>query len=480
MLPVHTQPRQSHTTRGPPSSDLDSMRVFGGIERRVRLEPPGEMDIVRLETFSLRYRKSCGARPHVTAFVNSRSGGQTGRLLMQTLSEHIGAPPRAFAGTVCDLSLAPREPAATISEMARKHLDASPRLLVCGGDGTVTWILTELENCEELGGKTVPVAVLPLGTGNDLAQSLGWGGRFRARRDLLRYLEWVADARPVELDQWELVLRPHQPLPSEHKLRAGLGSHPRRVSNAQDAEQLVADMDAALPRSDLPGSALCKDVYLGFWQNYFEIGAMAKAVALVDLMRNNSWCGQCLFRWGLGKVAYAGNVPHIFCQQSVTDLLQDFQVAPEPHLALRPLCPPVCETRINGGTGRARELVFANINSFIGGMAGNFLPSASSPADGRVEVLMWRNVLAIAGTILGCTRPAHIASAGQVAFRLEEGICMEVDGEPWEMPAGVDVLVRLHRRVAMLCAPPEAHFWHGHINSSFWVQERADIPQARA
>ena len=46
------------------------------------------------------------------------------------------------------------------------------RILVCGGDGTVGWILSVLDELK----LKVSVAVLPLGTGNDLARSFGWGG----------------------------------------------------------------------------------------------------------------------------------------------------------------------------------------------------------------------------------------------------------------------------------------------------------------
>merc|ERR1719247_2304379 len=78
------------------------------------------------------------------------------------------------------------------------------RILVCGGDGTVGWVLGALETLKL--DYMPPVAILPLGTGNDLARVLGWGGAFRGG-GVITFLRQVAEARVSLLDRWTVVCR---------------------------------------------------------------------------------------------------------------------------------------------------------------------------------------------------------------------------------------------------------------------------------
>ncbi|KAH0630739.1 hypothetical protein JD844_003922 [Phrynosoma platyrhinos] len=72
------------------------------------------------------------------------------------------------------------------------------RILVCGGDGSVGWVLSEIDS---LGlHKQCQLGVLPLGTGNDLARVLGWGSLCDDDTQLLQVLEKLERATTKMLD----------------------------------------------------------------------------------------------------------------------------------------------------------------------------------------------------------------------------------------------------------------------------------------
>jgi diacylglycerol kinase (ATP) len=80
---------------------------------------------------------------------------------------------------------------------------------ILGGDGTIGSILThtsEQSFKNELKAK-MSVAVLPLGTGNDLSRTLGWGPTFTSPdvSSIIKSVGSIADE--ILLDQWDVIIQ---------------------------------------------------------------------------------------------------------------------------------------------------------------------------------------------------------------------------------------------------------------------------------
>lgn len=60
--------------------------------------------------------------------------------------------------------------------IVKQYTDSKKKTLgiICGGDGSIMWVVSELKkyNIDPL---RIPLGVLPVGTGNDFSQNLGWG-----------------------------------------------------------------------------------------------------------------------------------------------------------------------------------------------------------------------------------------------------------------------------------------------------------------
>jgi hypothetical protein len=96
-------------------------------------------------------------------FVNRLSGGNQGTQTLTNLRPLLN-PLQIFDVHQCD------------SVAVLRAFSVLPRLrvLVAGGDGTVAAIIKSSLHLDP--DKRPPIAILPLGTGNDLARTLGWGG----------------------------------------------------------------------------------------------------------------------------------------------------------------------------------------------------------------------------------------------------------------------------------------------------------------
>jgi diacylglycerol kinase (ATP) len=121
-------------------------------------------------------------------FINPKSGGQQGGNLFSKLKRLVG-PAQVY-------DLTDGGPSKGLN--AIKNLK-NGRILAAGGDGTVGWVLSEIDKIQFPHGPP-PVAVLPLGTGNDLARALKWGPGYEGE-SLLGILKQVTFSKPVLLDR---------------------------------------------------------------------------------------------------------------------------------------------------------------------------------------------------------------------------------------------------------------------------------------
>ncbi|XP_074961604.1 diacylglycerol kinase zeta isoform X1 [Phalacrocorax aristotelis] len=310
-------------------------------------------------------------------FVNPKSGGNQGAKIIQSFMWYLN-PRQVF-----DLSQGgPKE----ALELYRKVHNL--RILACGGDGTVGWILSILDQLRL--NPPPPVAILPLGTGNDLARTLNWGGGY-TDEPLSKILSHVEDGNIVQLDRWNLHVEPNPDVNSEEK-------------------------------DDTAADKLPLDVF----NNYFSLGFDARVTLEFHESREaNPEKFNSRFR---NKMFYAGTAFSDFLTGSSKDLAK--------HVKL------VCDG--TDLTSKIQDLkpqclVFLNIPRYCAGTMpwGNpgehhdFEPQRHD--DGCIEVIGFTMTSLAALQVGG--HGERLCQCRQVVLTTSKAIPMQVDGEPCKLAA---------------------------------------------
>lgn len=336
---------------------------------------------------------------YIIAFVNSGSGDQSGESFQEIFRSHLGND-----GFVCKL---PSQLDEGFEKAAAMMKSQEVAILACGGDGTVTWILSELNGRKEMfeGSPLPSVGIIPLGTGNDLARSLGWGPALTDTDQLKDYIQRARYAGKVDLDQWKLILRPTHLLPS--------------------SLQQVGQVE-----------------FTGYFTNYFSVGMDAATAFEVAKVRSSRF-GRCCFRLRCyppcsfihgGLLCYGLNGPN----------------------CLRCLC---CRTRpLNSGddltvkldgqdhsfSGQIRQFTLTNLNSYGAGMLLYGAEDKVRPNDGKLEVFTREGPFGVVTMTLNkkllqtswsCGDIPILCQPKKVEMQLKRGQYFQMDGEPWVLNA---------------------------------------------
>ncbi|XP_071543284.1 diacylglycerol kinase delta isoform X2 [Panulirus ornatus] len=201
---------------------------------RVSIVPPTALTTIGTDE-SWEATRPQGCSP-LLVFVNSKSGDNQGVRFLRRFKQLLN-PAQVFdlmnGGPVLGLRL---------------FKCFNPfRILICSGDGSVGWVLSEIDKLHMT--KQCQIGVLPLGTGNDLARVLGWGSACDDDTNLPHILEKYERATTKMLDRWSIMsYESHVSLSPEDKLES-LTSH-SLLSQVAAYEDSVGAHLATLLQSD--------------------------------------------------------------------------------------------------------------------------------------------------------------------------------------------------------------------------------------
>ncbi|XP_015695542.2 diacylglycerol kinase 4 isoform X2 [Oryza brachyantha] len=376
------------------------------------------------------------------AFVNPRSGGRLGPVLKSRLQELIGED-QVFDLTIVkpsdfvEYALACLEQLADAGDHSAKFIRHNLRVMVAGGDGTVGWVLGCLGDLYVQNREPVPpVAVIPLGTGNDLSRSYGWGASFpfgwkaAAKRSLYKAIFGSVSC----LDSWHVVVSmPARDEEEEEELNL-----PHSLRNLGEC----TFYDDGTAEGELPETVSC---FNGVFYNYFSIGMDAQVAYGFHHLRDEK---PFLASGPLSnKLIYAGYT----CKQGwfFTQCISDPELRGLRNiirLSIKKMDSSEWENIPVPSSVRA--IVALNLHNYASGRNpwGNLKPEylekrgfvEAQSDDGLLEIFGLKQGWHASLVMVELISAKHIAQAAAIRLEIKGGqwrdAYMQMDGEPWKQP----------------------------------------------
>lgn len=375
----------------------------------------------------------------VIVFINSKSGGQLGGELLVTCRSLLNknqvfdlgekTPDKVLQQLYFNLEKHKQNGDSLADEIERKL-----RIIVAGGDGTAGWLLGVVSDLKL--SHPPPIATMPLGTGNNLPFSFGWGKKNPGTnyQSVKTFLRQVKDAKEMKIDSWHILMRMRAP-----------GGGPCDPIAPLDLPHSLHAFHRVSPTDEMNEEG-CDTFRGGFW-NYFSMGMDAQVSYAFHTERKlqpekfkNQLSNQAAYaKLSCSQGWFWANLTHP-SSRNIAQLAK-VKIMKKPGEWIDLHIPH-----------SIRSIVCLNLPSFSGGLNPWGRPSKQklhsrdlTPPyvdDGFIEVVGFRD--AWHGLVLFAPNGhgTRLAQANRIRFEFHKGAAdhtfMRIDGEPWKQPLPMD------------------------------------------